>query len=348
MRFPVHLALILTLVLGATPLLLSGCTFDDGWYTGEHGGYQSGDDDLFEDDDDTTGDDDDTGGDDDDTGGGDDDTGGDDDDTGTDDDDTGGDDDTGDDDDDTGGDDDDTGGDDDDTLPDDDDSSPDDDDTLPDDDDTLPDDDDATPAGGALELTIEAGEDEVYPPLNPGQSYAVTITLTNVGGDLITGTTTLPTSDPAGTWLIDGGEPAFLLSPGTSTTRDLVFTPPTSGSFAVDWTATHTGTGNASPQVLSFTGQTTGGGETNCSDGVDNDLDLLIDCDDSDCSGDPNCNTTADFCCSGGDATVWAYCWDTAAGSCVCTNDPYCCNTGWDATCVDLYIINCNATTCGP
>ena len=91
-----------------------------------------------------------------------------------------------------------------------------------------------------------------------------------------------------------------------------------------------------------------GSGETDCTDGIDNDLDLLVDCDDPDCGGDPNCNTTADFCCSGGDSTVWLYCWDTTAGDCVCTIDNYCCTVGWDSTCVDLHINSCSATTCGP
>ena len=216
-----------------------------------------------------------------------------------------------------------------------------------DDDATGSDDDDSTPEGGALDLVIEPSENSNFPTLNVGQSYTITVTLENYGGDAIQGSINLITSDPSGTWTVDTA--AYSLVGGTSTDADLTFSPFGPQVYSVDFQVSHNGTGNPSPQTITFTGQGSGAGETNCTDGLDNDSDLLIDCDDPDCAGDPSCNSGTDFCCSSGDTSTWTICLDSLASDCVCAIDPICCSAGggWDATCVSEYINDCGATTCG-
>ena len=174
----------------------------------------------------------------------------------------------------------------------------------------------------------------------------ITITIENYGGDAIQGSVNLLSTDAAGTWATSVA--AYSLVGGTSQDADLTFSPLSNSTFSVDFQVTHNGTGNPSPQTITFTGSATSVGETNCTNGLDDDLDTFVDCDDSDCAGDPACNTGVDFCCSSGDTNTWTSCLDAAAGDCVCIIDSFCCSIGggWDSTCVGLYINDCSATTC--
>jgi hypothetical protein len=73
--------------------------------------------------------------------------------------------------------------------------------------------------------------------------------------------------------------------------------------------------------------------------------------DDDDDSGpvldDDDTTASHDVCCDiDGDGGTWQDCMDGGAADCVCDQDPWCCEGGWDGTCRDLYLSPCGALTC--
>ena len=243
----------------------------------------------------------------------------------------------GDDDDSTGGDDDDsTGGDDDDSTGDDDDST------------GGGDDDDATNSAGILDLSADTTN---FGSVTIGTQNSTSVYFENIGNTAITAQVTL--SDLIVIWILQGGS-VVTIAPLAIQTRTLVFQPSTASTFNLSFEVAHDG-GNASPQQLLFSGSGGGGGggsEVNCTDGVDDDADGLIDCADSDCATDPACTGSGtDPCCASNPQFQNGPCQDTSAETCSCNNDPYCC-TDWDQTCVDIYdgsTGHCGpAATCGP
>ena len=112
------------------------------------------------------------------------------------------------------------------------------------------------------------------------------------------------------------------------------------------------------------------GGEI-CDDGIDNDNDGDIDCDDFDCFGDPNCQGGNEICDDGidndGDGQAdcddildcqafpgcdyggcdccedngTAGCENDLGEDCVCAADPFCCEVTWDAICADVFQNTC-------
>ena len=275
---------------------------------------------------------------------------GDDDDTGDDDDDTSGDDDdTGDDDDDTSGDDDDTGDDDDDTSGDDDDTTGDDDDTIGDDDDTTGDDDDSTVGDdddsvGPAVLSMTASVTE-FGTVSPGTQGIATVTLENTGGTgaFVNLTLSISAIGPDLIWEITGGAAILTVPPTSTRTRFVQFTPPAgqpAAAYSTVLEAEDTDTGDI--MSLTFTADTGAAGESECDDTIDNDGDLLTDCDDPDCGADPVCNPTIDFCCVGGGGPATSgQCQQPSFVSCVCAADSWCCDAagGWDQGCVDNYVL---------
>ncbi len=76
-----------------------------------------------------------------------------------------------------------------------------------------------------------------------------------------------------------------------------------------------------------------------CDNGVDDDCDGLVDCEDADCANAPECGGTgvcgdpaAGDCC---EANGTPYCSDESCCSAVCAVDPFCCETSWDSICVE-------------
>ena len=70
-----------------------------------------------------------------------------------------------------------------------------------------------------------------------------------------------------------------------------------------------------------------GMGEIDCSNGIDDDVDGKIDCDDTDCSMDQNCNSSWDECSNYSEAECPAhsYCdWDISINSCINNTDLSC------------------------
>ena len=73
--------------------------------------------------------------------------------------------------------------------------------------------------------------------------------------------------------------------------------------------------------------------------------------DDDDDSGpapdDDDTTASHDVCCDvDGDGETWRDCMDEGSADCVCDQDAWCCEGGWDQTCRDLYISPCGALTC--
>jgi hypothetical protein len=257
--------------------------------------------------------------------------GDDDDASGSDDDDASGGDD---DDDDASGDDDD-----DDASGDDDDLSGDDDDDASggDDDDTGPGDDDDAPA--EITLNLSSGETTSF-SVGVGQSISKTIIVENTGGTFFVANVSLDSIDTPGTWTLSSNcQTAFTLSPASSVNCSLIFSPLSeSTTLAVTFEGSGADNGTRS---IAFTGSTTGGGgptETDCDDEIDNDCDLLIDCDDPDCNTDPACFLGDPCCQNAGDMFTNTQCDDPSAGTCVCGSDTWCCDTGWDSTCRGYYV----------
>jgi len=270
---------------------------------------------------------------------------------GDDDDDTGSDDDdTGPDDDDTGSDDDDTSSDDDDTGSDDDDTGSDDDDTGSDDDDTGPSDDDDDSALGPpwIEVTVLGSQGQTFPSTIPGATYVIDLNIENLGGVLPNGQ--LPffgvsLTSSSTVFTLSGSTVGILAGGGTNVQVTLSFTPATSQSYNTNLVVAHDGV-NASPIVLAFTGTGSGNIEL-CEDGVDNDSDGLVDCDDDDCALEFVCvSQDIDVCCTdlwGPGSSDW--CWDTSAIACACAQDAGCCPNSnfWDGVCMTAYL-TCNPT----
>jgi hypothetical protein len=79
-----------------------------------------------------------------------------------------------------------------------------------------------------------------------------------------------------------------------------------------------------------------------CNDGIDNDLDDLIDCDDQDCEDDPACQVPcAHDRCVIGEALDENCDWCVAA---ICAADPLCCTVEWDAACRSKIASVCELT----
>ena len=320
------------LVLAVAVALIVGCTPQDGWYAGPRttleGAPGTESDPFFssgngDDDDDPFGNS--NGGDDDDSFGGDDDDsfGGDDDDDsfGGDDDDSNG----GDDDDSFGGDDDDSfGGDDDDSFG--------------------GDDDDDTSSGGLITVSAPVTEFDDSPLF---VAETLPISVSNSGGTPVLVNIVLTTTS-LGSWAVLGGD-LFTVAGGDTLDRAIEFNPQADGDHSVDVAVFHEGA-NPSPIGITFTGVGgAGAGESSCTDGVDNEGDGDVDCDDFDCFGDPAC-TNADFCCSAGSTgDISGFCDTGTAADCTCASDNWCCSPvgGWDEDCVALYVA-CGATCPAP
>ncbi len=87
------------------------------------------------------------------------------------------------------------------------------------------------------------------------------------------------------------------------------------------------------------------GGSEVCDDGIDNDGDGLADCDDIlDCQAFPGCDYGGGDCCSDNGS---AGCEDDLGEDCVCAADPFCCEVTWDAICADVYENTCGASCDG-
>ena len=242
-----------------------------------------------------------------------------------------------DDDDTTGDDDDDTGGDDD--TGDDDTGDDDDDDT------TIGDDDDGS--AGILDLSADTTS---FGSVTIGSPANTTVYFENLGGTGITATVTL--SDLSGVWILQGGT-TVNIAPLSTETRNLVFNPAVAQAYSLAMDVNHDGA-NSSPQQLLISGVGTGGSggtETSCTDGVDNDGDTLVDCADPECATDPACTGGADPCCSPNPQFQNGPCQNTTNQSCACSSDPFCC-TDWDQTCSNIYdgsTGHCGpSATCGP
>ena len=88
------------------------------------------------------------------------------------------------------------------------------------------------------------------------------------------------------------------------------------------------------------------GGVEICDDGLDNDGDGLIDCDDLEsCNTFPACDYGDGDCCTdNGDPG----CENELGEDCVCAIDPYCCEVTWDSICADEFENDCGGTCGGP
>jgi hypothetical protein len=270
-----------------------------------------------------------------------------------------------------GSDDDDSAGDDDDGTEDDDDAVTDDDDAVDDDDDAVDDDDDVVQTGYGDVSVISSYLETVV-----DAAATTTVTLSNLDAGTLTGSVSL--SETSG-WSLSGSSSVTLYGFET-TTRTLTFAPWYADSWYTQVQFFHDGS-NSSPVSTGVDGysyEDIPTSETDCSDGLDNDGDGYYDCedfdctgdaacpvedctdgldndgdgyydcDDYDCAGDPACDV--DPCCStSGSSTTWTTCMDSAAITCVCGMDAYCCDgSGWDSACQSEYVSDCGATTCGP
>ncbi|MCP4873808.1 MAG: hypothetical protein GY898_34400 [Proteobacteria bacterium] len=88
------------------------------------------------------------------------------------------------------------------------------------------------------------------------------------------------------------------------------------------------------------------GGTEICDDGIDNDGDGDADCDDIlDCQAFPGCDYGDGDCCSDNGSPG---CENELGEDCVCAIDPYCCNVEWDGICADEFENQCGGTCDGP
>ncbi|MBJ93440.1 MAG: hypothetical protein CMP23_03095 [Rickettsiales bacterium] len=118
--------------------------------------------------------------------------------------------------------------------------------------------------------------------------------------------------------------------------------------------------------------------EFDCEDNIDNDGDGLVDCNDDECIGAPNCSGVPEICndgvdndgdadtdcddiedcnlfpgCDYGDGDCCANngtpgCDNNLGEDCVCAIDAFCCEGAWDAICIDLFSNSCGGTCSGP
>ena len=213
--------------------------------------------------------------------------------------------------------------DDDDIIGDDDDTTGDDDDTTGDDDDTTAgdDDDDSTPARGPL----EAGPDSIdFGATVPGAALQADAAFRNLGQ--ISVSVELSIEDPAGAGAFQiAGPPSFAVAGGQELVLPLLFIPLEPDAYQANLVVVHDADNESPIRIRMF-----GRGE-----GVEDDDD----------------STDGDVCCSPGDEDTWMSCADQAAIDCVCAADPWCCSTGWDQMCIEVYVGLDNqcpgAATCG-
>jgi|GEM_PF-1972505 len=86
------------------------------------------------------------------------------------------------------------------------------------------------------------------------------------------------------------------------------------------------------------------GGAEVCDDGIDNDGDGLADCDDvQDCQAFPGCDYGGGDCCTDNGTPG---CENDLGEDCVCAADPFCCESQWDAICADVFENTCGGS-CG-
>ena len=87
-----------------------------------------------------------------------------------------------------------------------------------------------------------------------------------------------------------------------------------------------------------------------CANGQDDDGDGLIDCEDPDCEDFPTCeplscgDPAAGSCCI---PKVLPYCEDQSCCETVCAADPFCCNTAWDELCAEQAQVLCGKLCAG-
>ena len=185
--------------------------------------------------------------------------------------------------------------------------------------------------------------------MSPGTQGISTVTLENTGGTsaFVNLTLSITTAGSSLIWEITGGAPTFVVPASATRTRFVQFTPPggqPAAAYSTVLEVEDTDTGDI--LTLTFTADTGAAGESECADTLDNDGDLLIDCDDPDCGADPVCNPNIDFCCvAGGGPATSGQCQQPSFVSCVCAADSWCCDAagGWDQGCVDNYLL-CGAT----
>lgn len=238
---------------------------------------------------------------------------------------------------------------------DDDDSTPtaDDDDSTP-----LPDDDDSTPITGGDLPSGSTDWDVVATVLGPTDFGLVSIfdnlsreiEIENTGTNALSISVSLQTNGPASAMQVLGPSPT-LVNPSQNDTWTLWFSPTAVGVYTatalIEYGPSLGGPPGPWVETLSFTGEAEdpNAGEANCSNGLDDDLDGLTDCDDPNCTLAPECGGV-DPCCEGG-VDAFNNCGDGLALTCVCGLDSTCCGT-WSTACADLYAISCGATTCSP
>ncbi len=99
----------------------------------------------------------------------------------------------------------------------------------------------------------------------------------------------------------------------------------------------------ADPDCVLFPGCQ--GGAEDCFNGIDDDGDGLVDCDDvPDCQAAPGCDYGTGDCCTDNGSPG---CENDLGEDCVCAADPFCCETGWDALCADIFETFCGGTCNG-
>ncbi len=202
----------------------------------------------------------------------------------------------------------------------DDDDTGDDDDTA-DDDDAGDDDDDTTPAQGDLRVTPETIDFGATMPGGVLQESAVVVNQGQVSVSV-----DLSIEDPSGSGVFQiAGPPSFSVAGGQELVIPLLFMPVGPGEYQANLVVVHDAP-NESPIRVRLSGQ----GEA---------------------VGDDDDSTSGDVCCFPGDDSTWTQCADQAAIDCTCAADPWCCETGWDEICINIYVGQDNqcsgATTCG-
>ena len=207
------------------------------------------------------------------------------------------------------------------------------------------DDDDGGGGGGIGAIQLQASPDHI----EPASAGTYTVTISNVGSGVVTGTIGLtPNQYPI--FQLDGSS-VFTVAGGDSTTRDVAFAPSAPADYSISFVVEYAPSGDNSTLETEAVLLTAGSDDEPvpeiCNNTIDDDGDGLIDCGDPDCASDAACSTS-DWCCvGGGDGSTSSLCWDAAAASCVCTADAWCCGGGWDNDCQQLYAVTCASTTCG-
>ena len=204
-------------------------------------------------------------------------------------------------------------------------------------------------------MSIQNAQTEDFGTLGINNLEMRTLRLENVGQQTILVSPYLDTTAPGLTFRLSA-PPNVALTPYSFQDWTITFNPLIVGVFVADFVGRYepvlgTPPGPFEDDMMTFSGEAfdPNAGEMLCADGLDDDNDGLIDCDDGDCTGSVDCGGT-DWCCFGGDTFAYNGCLDGAALSCTCNIDSGCCDGtasyGWIQACADLYEIDCFATTC--